>query len=41
MYFRIKVEKTMWLLKVTNHKSLLQTFLALPKAQIEAIVIVI
>ena len=41
MYFRIKVEKTMWLLNVTNHKSLLETFLAMPGAQIEAIVIVI
>ena len=41
MYFRIKVEKTMWLLNVTNHKSLLKTFLALPGAQIEAIVIAI
>ena len=41
MYFRIKVEKTMWLLNVINHKSLLKTFLALPEAQIEAIVIVI
>lgn len=40
MYLRIKVEKTVWL-NVTNHKLLLKTFLALPGAQIEAIVIVI